>query len=215
MRRSEVRSEERGSNMRRTCVVAALAVVTTAAWAAAAPASAGPEGHSVVRWDIINLTKGGVLLAGGAATSTSSATGDTLTLTGTGQAEPAEEEAAGGGTFVHRDKNGAVHARGVYTVKHFVSFKRASGSLVGSGVVDAIGELGESHSGVLTVRVAFRVGGKVAARGTLVVTCALPGAPAGLEEGVTATARPVGSSVVLRFNEKEPDNGPTNFHIIR
>src|SRR5438876_12176455 len=100
--------------MRRTLVVAILAVAATVAWAAAAPASAG-EQQRVVRWDIVNVTNG-VLLAGGSATSTASATGDTLTLTGTGQAEPAEREASGGGTFVHRHSDGTVFARGVYTV---------------------------------------------------------------------------------------------------
>ena len=191
-------------------MVAVLGLAVMAVCGGATPASAGLEGPPVLRWDIVSLTSGGVLLAGGSATSTSSATGDTLTLTGTGQAEPAELEAAGGGRFVHRAKDGTVLTRGVYTVTGFKSFTPESGSLVGVGVVDAIGQLNESHSGILTVRVAFWVHGKLAARGVLRVFCALPGAPAGLEEGVTASVQPVGSSVVLNFDEQEPDNGPTN-----
>ena len=51
-------------------------------------------GHSV-RWDLV-LIQHGTALAGGADVAKHAATGDTFTLTGSGDAEPAEREAAGG-----------------------------------------------------------------------------------------------------------------------
>src|SRR5882762_3391440 len=70
-------------------------------WFAAIPALAQPRalGHTV-RWDLIQIVQG-TALPGGADVGINAPTGDTFTVTGSGDAEPAEADAAGGGIIVH------------------------------------------------------------------------------------------------------------------
>ena len=56
------------------------------------------EHNRLVRWDFLVIANG-VAVAGGTDVSTDAATKDTLALTGSGHAEPRENEAAGGGTL--------------------------------------------------------------------------------------------------------------------
>src|SRR5260370_41860572 len=68
-------------------------------------ALADDEGKGkLVRWDLVQIVSGEVL-AGGTDTG-QDATKDVVHLTGSGQAEPARREAAGGGTFVHQHGDG-------------------------------------------------------------------------------------------------------------
>src|SRR5206468_10451898 len=64
------------------------------------PNENGGQHNRFVRWDFLVIANG-VAVAGGTDVSTDPATKDTLALTGSGQVEPGENEAAGGGTFVH------------------------------------------------------------------------------------------------------------------
>ena len=191
-------------------------LVAAAVWTTATPGVAGDASERVVRFDNVNIA-GGAALAGGRSVSTATGpsgfVGDTLTLTLTGTAEPAEQEASGGGTFVHRAPDGSIKARGFYTVSRFVSWTRTSGSFKATGLIDAIGSADEAHAGVLKVRVQFWSHGSVAATGMMTITCALPGAPPGNEEGVTVIAHPVGTDIHILFTEKS-DGGPTLFHVI-
>jgi hypothetical protein len=172
--------------MRRRSVLVAAAALATAAILSGS-ASAGADHPRLVRWDMVQFSKPSppsVVLAGGTNTAMDPATGDTVTLTGSGQAEPGRHRAAGGGTLVHKDAQGAVVAEAFYVVTGFVSFRRVAGTLVGTGIIDGIGFIDEASSGVLRVRVRIvDAAGTELGRGTLTVHCSLPGAPPGGLEG--------------------------------
>lgn len=204
--------------MRRIAIVSfALVVIAgTAIAAAGANEEPGSSGQVFIRWDLPQLV-GGTILAGGTDVSTDAPTGDTITLTGSGHAEPGEGEAAGGGTFTHRDSEGTVKAEGIYRVVGFIGWRRISGgSFEGTGVVDAIGngtgavpDEGEETSGVLRMNVLFVpvVDGEPqqGIEGILKVQCHLPGSTEEVEEGVVVRV----PSFDLKFT---PTSGVTLFH---
>jgi len=84
------------------------------------------EDVELLRWDIVTVNSG-VVVAGGTALSKDAATGDTVSLTGSGQANPEERTAAGGGTFVHRHADGTVFASGAFVVTGFGGFRMPVG----------------------------------------------------------------------------------------
>ena len=195
-----------------------LAVVILLGTAFAATGSSGESGSSsgFVRWDLPQF-QGNLVIAGGKDVSTDAATGDTITLTGSGQAEPGESEAAGGGTFVHRHDDGTLAARGAYRVTGFISWQPLSGgSLAGTGLIDAIGNgtgavpnESEEHSGILKLRVEFiqiKKGQPVGSvPGVLRINCHLPGTTVFVPEGVEVRV----PSFKLDFT---PTSGVTLFH---
>ncbi|MFN2490946.1 MAG: hypothetical protein ABR529_14685 [Actinomycetota bacterium] len=178
---------------------------------AAAGANADGRLHEF-RWDIVDLSFGAT--AGGQSVSTDPATGDTVTLSGSGQFETEEREADGGGTFVHRSASGEVLGEGIYRVTALRSWKPLSGSLVGTGLVDGIGDLREARSGIAKLGLTAYVDGAVVAHGVITIYCALPGAPAGSIEGVALHVR-TADGATADFTEVEPDNGPTVFHVLQ
>jgi len=140
-------------------------------------------------------------LAGGADVANDAATGDTFTLTGSGDAEPAEHEAAGGGTIVHHFANGRPDSTGVYVVTGFHGWQPGGGQLP---IPDGIGEVSETSSGVLTLAIRiFRASGGFS-DATLTVNCRLPGATVDVEEGIELS--------VGAFNAKQ-NGGVTLFHL--
>jgi hypothetical protein len=173
------------------------------------------HGGVFVRWDLVNIVDG-VAVVGGVNVTTNEATGDTIELTGSGQAEPREGEAAGGGTFVHRHANGTEVAHGAYYVKRFLSWRRLSGGNFGAtGLIDGLGNPreGEPTSGVLRLRIQLvpDVGGAPGPGPTAVlkINCHLPETPVFVEEGV---------SVKVNGLEFDPDpvrHGVTIFHRLR
>ncbi len=173
-----------------------------------APQAALAKGKSeeveLLRWDLVQIVQG-VVLAGGTDVARDAASKDTISLTGSGQAEPEEHEAAGGGTFVHKHENGSEVAHGVYFVTGFNSFRNGGGTLVGAGATDGIGEIDETSSGILSLNVRLRPSGGGSLDAVLTVNCDLPGATFAIEEGVTLT---VGT---LHFVQKE---GATLFHVL-
>jgi len=182
--------------------------------AAATPALAGDreaqvdrsQGH-FVRWDIVQIING-VVLPGGTAVSQDAATGDRVSLTGSGQAKPAPRQATGGGTFVHRHADGTVFAQGVYYVTGFVSWNPAGGSLVGTGLIDGVGPIDETSSGDLALRVHLVPnGGGAGLDGVLTIHCHLPGAVRDIPEGVSLAVGP------FHFEPVE-GQGFTLFHIL-
>ena len=150
---------------------------------------------ALIRWDLIRIG-GNIILAGGRDVSTDAATSDAITITGSGHAEPGEKEAAGGGTFVHRHKDGTLVAQGAYHVTGFISWQRLTGgSFAGTGLIDGIAngtgatpDEQEETSGVLTLAAEFvpLVKGEPqpGVQGTIIVNCDLPGTSGTAEEGV-------------------------------
>ncbi len=159
----------------------------------------------LVRWDLVQVVPPGVVLAGGTDGGRDSATKDVVHLTGSGQAEPAKREAAGGGTFIHQHNDGTEVAHGVYWVTGFKSFQNAGGSLAGTGLKDGIGEIGETTAGILSLKVHLVPSSGASLDGVLTVNCALPPVSS-IEEGITLSVGP------FRFTQH---GGFTLFHVLR
>ncbi len=170
-------------------------------------ALAGDNGRGkLVRWDLVQVV-GGVVLVGGTNDSRDSATKDVVHLTGSGQAEPATGEAAGGGTFVHQHSDGTEFAHGVYLVTGFNSFRNAGGSLaLVPGLKDGVGEIGETTAGILSLKVRLVPSSGDSHDGVLTVDCNLPSAGFPIEEGITLSVGP------FHFTQH---GGFTVFHVLR
>jgi len=165
---------------------------------------ADDEQVELLRWDLVAVNQG-VVLSGGQDKAKDAASGDVVTLTGSGQVAPKKETATGGGTFVHKHANGTEVAHGVYTVTGFQSFKAAGGTLVGRGLVDGIGTLKQTIGGVLLMHVALKPSGGGSITGVLGVDCSLPGVEFPIEEGVTLAAG------TFKFKQA---GGATLFHVL-
>ncbi len=160
----------------------------------------------LLRWDLVNVnTKFGIVLAGGTDVGKDSASGDTISLTGSGQANPNGGKAAGGGTFVHHFAEEDEDLSGVYFVTGFGSFQNLHGSLVPTGLIDGIGEITATTGGILTVSVHLVSNLGTTANGVLGIHCNLPGSMPTTEEGITLT--------VLSFNFAQ-NGGATLFHVL-
>jgi hypothetical protein len=196
--------------------ILALLALTVGAVAPAASSNDDSESRGpIVRWDLVQFVSG-VVLAGGSTVSVDEATGDTLTLTGSGHAEPQQGEAFGGGTFTH-ERASDTDLSGAYYVTDFISWRRAAGSFEATGLIDGIGNPDDASSGRLKLRVAFvpEVDGEPGPtiKGRLIIDCALPGAPAHLVEGVRVKIGALGLDFV---QHEDPDTrGFTLFHVIR
>ena len=165
----------------------------------------GEKGEEVelLRWDLIQIVQGTVLV-GGIDVARDAATGDTISLSGSGEARPRKASATGGGTFLHTHAHGTEVAHGVYVVTAFNSFANGGGSLVGTGRTDGIDELRNTTGGLLALRVHLTATSSVTADGVLEVHCSLPGGKPDTE-GVRLS--------VLTFNFVQ-DSGFTLFHIL-
>jgi hypothetical protein len=183
----------------------------------------GGEHNRFVRWDFLVIANG-VAVAGGTDVSTDPATKDTLALTGSGHAEPRENEAAGGGTFVRKHADGSQVAKGAYVVTGFVSWQRLrGGNFAKTGFVDGIGngpgsseDEGEPSSGILTVSVRFIPDGAAPSAGVdgvLSVHCNLPDTVGGDFEGFTVTVD--GLSFTPTANADPNAHCVTLFHRLR
>ena len=98
------------------------------------------------------------------------ADGSVITLTGSGTFHPGDsEEVTGGGSWTV-----STGGSGTYNVTGLVRFDLAPGSVPG---VPSI------HAGLAFLRIAYSDG----SRGILAVNCMLPGTPANVSEGITAS----------------------------
>ncbi len=182
--------------------VGTLGVLLTPAAAFAEP---GENDVELLRWDLVTIISG-VVLAGGTDVARDAATGDSVSLTGSGQARPEKDRAAGGGTFVHRHANGSEVAHGVYFVTGFRSFENAGGSLVGTGLIDGIGELDQTMGGDLFLNVRLLPTAGSSLDGVLGIHCDLPGSTRSITEGVTL------SVATFKFVQS---SGATLFHVLK
>lgn len=136
--------------------LAVVALVTTAGGVTGTAARS-------LRWDLLDVnlaTK--QIVPGGTNTSKDAATGDTISMTGTGQFTPSKKVASGGGTFVHKHADGSVVAQGFYYVTRFGSY-RVGGGEPPKGLTDRVtGKQGTPLDGILvmTIRLIPIVDGK-------------------------------------------------------
>jgi hypothetical protein len=141
------------------------------------------------------------------------ATGDEVTLTGSGQVLPNSHGASGGGTFVHMHANGTEVAHGVYIVTGYRSFRDGHGHVpFTDGIADG---LGAAHGGILSVNVKLvpLVNDKPqpANAGVLTIYCALPKNTLGLKDTQEGFTLKVGT-----FNfRQEGKGGGTLFEILK
>jgi len=164
------------------------------------------EEVSLLRWDLIQIIQGTVLV-GGTVRAKDAATGDVVTLTGSGEARPDDRTAAGGGTFLHQHANGSEVAHGVYVVTAFKHFKNGHGSLSPTPLQDGVGHKNQTDSGILSLGIKGFPAGGGTVEGTLGVECALPGDTSGAVEGITLD--------VLTFHFRQvPEGGFTVFHVL-
>jgi TAT (twin-arginine translocation) pathway-exported protein len=166
---------------------------------------ADDEEVELLRWDLVHFPQGVVLP--GQDMARDAASGDVVTLTGSGEVEPKKETATGGGTFVHSHADGTELAHGVYRVTGFRSWKPAGGTLVGRPLQDGIGTLQQTIGGVLFLDVALMPAGASPRAGVLEVDCMLPGIEFPIEEGVNLSVGP--------FNFEKVPGSFTLFHVLQ
>ena len=205
-----------------------LVAATTATGTHSRPADdqrgeGGGHHNAFVRWDLLQAVNG-VAVAGGTDVSTDSTTQDTIALTGSGQFEPRQQEAAGGGTFVHEQADGTLLAKGSYIVTGFVSWQPLKGgNFAGTGLVDGIGngpgsskDENEPTSGIVTLDVRLVPDGTAPSEGVdavLSVHCNLPETIGGDFEGFTLS---FGSFAFTPTANADPQaHGITLFHRLR
>src|SRR5260370_40672594 len=109
---------------RRQVLKGAGAVGVLGALGIPATVFADDEEVELLRWDLVRFPQG-LVLAGGENMAKDAATGDILTLTGSGGAAPKKETATGGGTLLRTHANGTEGAHGGYKVPRFRGFKAA------------------------------------------------------------------------------------------
>ena len=167
----------------------------------------GENGEEVelLRWDLIQIVQG-VVLVGGTDVAKDAASGDTISLTGSGEVRPKSHKATGGGTSVHKHANGSEVAHGLYVVTAFNSFANGGGSLVGTGLTDGIDVLNRTTGGVLKLSVHLTSSTGMQADGVLEVDCHLPGGR-DVPEGVRLSVPTFNLNFV-------PDSGFTLFHVL-
>jgi hypothetical protein len=168
------------------------------------------EEVELLRWDLVRIVQGTVLDGGSVMGKDDGPTGDTVTLTGSGEARPERRTAAGGGTFVHKHANGSEVAHGVYVVTGFNSFIDGHGTLPAS-LTDGIGHAKQADSGKLSLKVKAHAAGIAASiDATLTVECGLPGDTSGAVEGIKLDV----PALNLHFHQV-PEGGVTVFHILQ
>jgi hypothetical protein len=165
----------------------------------------GNETPKLVRWDIAKCR--GIsceaLVIGGHAVWRS-ASGATIRFTGSGEAEVAEREAAGGGSWIRKNAAGQVVAHGVYVVTGFIDWHGLGGSL--GNVTDAVGHRRDYRNGILKLHIALGKG-----QGRLVISSVINPRPS--RRGRLILHAPSGRTITY-FQRIHP-NGQPLFHRLR
>jgi hypothetical protein len=178
----------------------AVGVLLAATGAASAPPG-NARGHTV-RFDLIQIIQG-TALAGGTDRATDEATGDFVEATGSGQLKAGGNDAAGGGTFVHRHADGSEVAHGVWRVTGLRSWEPLAGTF--PAPFDGIGHIEDAHAGIAALDVVLVPEGGSEVSAVLTVYCHFPDTPKDIEEGISLD---VGS---FHFTQ---DGGFTLFHVL-
>jgi hypothetical protein len=192
------------------------AVVAAIGFAATAGGVSGTARS--LRWDLVHLNLNAMPLQavpGGTVTSKDEATGDTVSLTGSGQFTPSRRIASGGGTIVHKKADGTLVGEGYYYVTKFVSFRTGGGEP--PKIVDRVTgrAQGSPLDGILRLRVKTVpvVDGKpqAAHNGTLTIYCHFEHNKIGVKESDEGFTLSVDN---FRFKQT-PMGGFTVFHRLR
>ncbi len=190
----------------------ALVAIAGLSWPLFAAAGAKDDREEAkVRWDLVHFTSfAPPTFEKGGFASAHANDGSTITLTGSGTFEVGEpEEVTGGGMWATFSPSGSVTGSGTYRVRRLIRFDLAPGTIVGTPVIDNIGDKAAAHSGLVALAISYSDGG----RGVLFVSCDLPvGTPPSVFEGITAS-----KGFVDYWNRVAPvanvDGNRTAFHI--
>ena len=167
--------------------VSVVTILSVGIWLTVGQQAANAQARHV-RWDIIFFAPvgSGFGFFPGGTLSATAVDGSDITLTGTGTfVQPASGKGTssavtGGGTWATNSPS----ARGTYTVVGFVQYAEAPGTLAGSGLIDNIGDIRDTHAGLGIFSILYSDG----ERGTLVLSCNLgPPTPSVVYEGAHAT----------------------------
>src|SRR5215472_16421632 len=169
-------------------------------------------GDSRYRWDIpvLTLSNGVITVSAGGTASALAQDGSKITVKGFGTFEVGDDDVTGGGTWTTFAADGVtVTASGHSVVTGLVRFVLAPGRLP-STFHDTIGDVTKTHAGLAHLRVDYLDGSK----GILIVSCAAPGAPPTMFEGITAS-----KGFVDYWNRLSPMGSPpgpnlTLFHLL-
>jgi hypothetical protein len=151
---------------------------------------------TTIRWDMANITPSSMITPGGLASAFAD-DNSKITLTGSGTFVTSPRDGpfagtsarvTGGGNWQTFDPVGNSTGSGTYTIRLLTRFDTATGSLVGSGLIDTIGDLSNTQAGLAVFNVDYSDG----SRGILVVSCTLapfgtPTTPPSIFEGITAS----------------------------
>jgi len=170
-------------------------------------------GDSRYRWDIpvLTLSNGVITVSAGGTASALAQDGSKITVKGFGTFEVGDDDATGGGTWTTFAADGVtMTGTGTFKVTGLVRFVLAPGRLPPT-FHDTIGDVNKTHAGLAHLRVDYEDGSK----GILIVSCAAPGAPPTMFEGITAS-----KGYVDYWNRLNPNPGPppgpnlTLFHLL-
>jgi hypothetical protein len=125
-------------------------------------------------------------------------------LTGSGHAEPAERNAAGGGVIVHHFAATNVDSAAVYLVTEFMAWQPGGGELP---IADGIGHASEASGGVLKLVIRIFLPSGAVRDALLTVNSHLPGATIDVDEGIEL------SIIGTPFVDMKPDGGAALFHV--
>jgi hypothetical protein len=165
-------------------------------------------GDSRYRWDfpVFSLSNGVITVRAGGTASALAQDGSQITVTGFGTFEVGDENVTGGGTWKTIAADGVtVTGMGHFVVTKLIRFVLAPGHLPFT-FNDTIGDVTKTHAGLAHLRVDYDDGSK----GILIISCAAPGAPPSMFEGITAS-----KGFVDYWNRLAPDEssifGSPNF----
>jgi hypothetical protein len=142
-------------------------------------------GDSRYRWDIpvLSVSHGVITVSAGGTASALAEDGSEITVKGFGTFAVDDEDVTGGGTWTTFAADGVtVSGMGHFVVTGLIRFVPAPGQLPPT-FNDTIGDVTKTHAGLAYLRVAYDDGSK----GILIVSCAAPGAPPSMFEGITAS----------------------------
>ena len=146
-------------------------------------ADSGNDGGRRIRWDLVSLILPDIE-AGGDDTASAEG-GSTLTLTGTGTFRPGQSrQVTGGGTWTTNNPD-VPGGPGTYRVTELVSWIQAPGTLVGTPLIDHIGNgtKTDTRAGLAVLRIKYSDG----LDGILFVSCNISGTPPSVDEGINAS----------------------------
>ena len=170
-------------------------------------------GDSRYRWDIpvLSVSNGVITVRAGGTASALAQDGSKITVKGFGTFAVGDEDVTGGGTWTTVAADGVtVTGTGHFVVTGLIRFVLAPGHLPPT-FNDTIGDVTKTHAGLAHLRVDYDDGSK----GILIVSCAAPGAPPTMFEGITAS-----KGYVDYWNRLNPNPGPppgpnlTLFHLL-